>query len=77
MMHDRRPEVKSVDAVNTFDAAPLEKKTTLAGEVLKKTRMCSGTRTAARKKVSGVMRGSADSLKLRKSQSGNNENAIK
>ena len=35
MMHDRRPEVKSVDAVDTFEGEPL-KKTILAGEVLKK-----------------------------------------
>ena len=39
MMPDRRPEVKSVDAVNTFDAAPL-RKIVLAGEVLKKSRVC-------------------------------------
>ena len=44
-----RPEVKSANAVNTFHVVPL-RKTTLAWEVLQKSRMCTGTRTAARKK---------------------------
>ena len=63
------PEMKNANGVNTFGGAQLGK-TVLAWEVLQKSRMCTGTRTAARKKVNGVMRGSADSLKFKKSQAG-------
>ena len=43
------PEVKSANGVNIFSVFTSEK-TILTGEVLKKSRMCTGTRTAARKK---------------------------
>ena len=76
MMHDRRPEVKSVDAVDTFEGEPL-KKTILAGEVLKKTRMCTGTATAARKKSERRNAWECRLLEIEEVPSGNNENAIK
>ena len=69
MMAKFVPGVKNLDADHTFDVEAM-KKTIIVWEVLQKSRMCTGTLTAARKNVSGVMRGSADSLKLRKSQAG-------
>ena len=60
------PDVKSANGVNTFQVFTSEK-TILNWEVLQKPRMCTGTRTAVGKKMSGVMRGSADSLILQKS----------
>ena len=49
MMTHWRPEVKNLDADHTF-AGEAMRKTILAGEVLQKSTMCTGTRTAARKK---------------------------
>ena len=70
MMPNLRSEVKNANGVNTVEGFTIEK-TILAWEVLKNSRMCTGTATAARKKkVSAVMHGSADSLELRKSQAG-------
>ena len=66
MVANLMPEVKNLDADHTFGDEAM-KKTILAWEVLKKSRMCTGMRTAARKKVSATMRGSTDSLKFRKS----------
>ena len=43
------PEVKNANGVNTFQVFTSEK-TILNWEVLQKSRMCTGTRTAARKK---------------------------
>ena len=60
MVANLMPEVKNLDADHTFGDEAM-KKTILAWEVLKKTRMCTGMRTAARKKTSAIMRGSADS----------------
>ena len=43
------PGVKNLDADHTFDDEAMNK-TILAWEVLQKSRMCTGTLTAARKK---------------------------
>ncbi len=66
MMAIPMPEVEKPNADHTFDDAAMEK-TILTREVLQNSGMCTGTLTAARKIVSGVMRGSADSLILQKS----------
>ena len=49
MVANLMPEVKNLDADHTFGDEAM-KKTILAWEVLKKSRMCTGMRTAARKK---------------------------
>ena len=49
MVANLMPEVKNLDADHTFGDEAMEK-TILAWEVLKKSRMCTGMRTAARKK---------------------------
>ena len=69
MMTDLVPEVKNLDADHAFDDEAM-RKTILAGEVLKKQHCVLARGRQQEKKVSGTMRGGADSLKLRKSQAG-------
>ena len=66
MMPDRRSEVKNANGVNILEGAPL-KKTILGGEVLQKHECVLARPRQQEKKVSATMRGSADSLILKKS----------
>ena len=75
MMPNWKSEVKNANGVNTFDGAPLEK-TILAWEVLKKSRMCTGMRTAARKKNERHNAWECRFLFFLEVPSGNNQNAI-
>ena len=76
MMHDRRSEVKNANGVNILEGAPL-KKTILAVEVLKKTRMCIGTATAARKKSERRNAWECRFFEIEEVPNENNENAKK
>ena len=76
MVANLMPEVKNLDADHTFGDEAM-KKTILAWEVLKKSRMCTGMRTAARKKSERRNAWECRFLEIEEVQSGNNGNAIK
>ena len=63
MIAKPRPEVKSVDAVVTCYAATLRTEI-IAREVVQHSRMCTAMHELARTKLSGAMRGSANSCFL-------------
>ena len=74
MVTNLEPEVKNSNADHTF-ADVAFKKTILAGEVLKKTRMCTGTATAARKKSERRNAWECRFLGIEEVPSGSNEHA--
>ena len=76
MTPDRKPEVKNANADQTFDCEALTK-TILAWEVLQKSRMCIGTRTAARIKSERRNAWECRFLDFQEVQRGNIENAKK
>ena len=71
-----KPEVKNASGDHTF-ADEAMRITLLAWEVLKKTRICTGTRTAARKKSDRRNAWGCRSLEIQDVPSGTNENAKK
>ena len=75
MVANLMPEVKNLDADHTFGDEAMEK-TILAWEVLKKSRMCTGMRTAARKKNERHNAWECRFLFFQEVPSGNNQNAI-
>ncbi len=66
MMTNLEPEVKSVDADHTFDDEAMKKNDYQLGGVAKIKNVYRHPH-GSKKKVNGVMRGSADSLILQKS----------
>ena len=76
MMTHLKPEVKNANGDHTF-ADEAMRITILAWEVLKKTRMCTGTLTAARKNNERHNAWESRFLEIEEVPSGSNENAIK
>ena len=76
MMAHLVPGMKTLDADHTFDDAASEK-AILAWEVLQKSRMCTGTLTAARKNNERHNAWESRFLEIDEVPSGSNEKSIK